>query len=177
MPMAGRVLSAQGPPEWGEYMSPAPEYPKIVEALREPITTGQLPPGSPVPSEGELAARFGVARNTLRRALTELERDGLVRVVPGKGRIVYAPGVPSVVGDVLPGYRRIAAELRGQIECGAYPSGGRLPSEAALARRYGVSRETVRRALAQLRAADLATVVHGKGWFVRGDATGISGTS
>jgi DNA-binding GntR family transcriptional regulator len=159
-------------------MSPAPEYPKIVQALREPITNGQLPPGSPVPSEGELTARFGVARNTLRRALTQLEREGLVIVVPGKGRIVCAPGVtPDHVGNVLPRYRRIAAELRCQIERGVYPPGGRLPSEAALARRHGVSRETVRRALAQLRAAGLATVVHGKGWFVRGDATGISGTS
>jgi DNA-binding GntR family transcriptional regulator len=159
-------------------MSPAPKYPKIVEVLLELITTGQLPPGSRVPSEGELAVRFEVARNTLRRALSELERAGLVAVVPGKGRVVYAPGEPPGHADEMqPGYQRIAVELRGQIERGLYAPGSRLPSEADLARRCSVSRETARRALAQLRAADLATVVHGKGWYVREDAEGVSRTS
>jgi DNA-binding GntR family transcriptional regulator len=159
-------------------MSPAPEYPRIVAALRNSIATGQSAPGSLMPSEGELAARFGVARNTLRRALSELEGEGLVIVVPGKGRLVRAAaGAPSQAVSMLPRYQRIAAELRGQIERGTYAPGGRLPSEASLGRRYGVSRETVRRALAQLRAAGLVSVVHGKGWFARPDATGPSGTS
>jgi DNA-binding GntR family transcriptional regulator len=164
--------------ERSDGVSPAPEYPKIVEALREPIITGQLPPGSSVPSESALAARFGVARNTLRRALAELESQGLVAAIPGKGRIICAPGNPSgEASDVLLGYRRIAVELRGQIERGAYSPGGRLPSEAVLARRYGVSRDTVRRALALLRAAGLVRVLQGKGWFPCGDATETGGTS
>jgi DNA-binding GntR family transcriptional regulator len=171
--------SARGAPERrSEGVSPAPEYPKIVEALRELITTGQLPRGSTVPSEAALAARFGVARNTLRRALAELDREGLLATIPGRGRIICAPGVQvGEVSDVLLGYRRIAADLRGQIERGAYSPGERLPSEAALTRRYGVSRDTARRALGQLRTAGLARVAHGKGWFARGDATGTNGTS
>lgn len=159
-------------------MSPAPEYPKIADALRTSIATGELPPGSPVPSEPVLAARFAVARNTVRRALVELQRDGLITTVPGKGRIVSEPQVPAThARDLLVAYRRVAAELRGAIERGKYAPGGRLPSEATLARRYGVSRETARRALASLRAVGMVSVVHGKGWFVRSDAAGTPGTS
>jgi DNA-binding GntR family transcriptional regulator len=159
-------------------MSPAPEYPAIAEALRELITAKNFVPGALLPSEDELASRFGVARNTLRRALAVLERDGLVGVVPGKGRVVRVPGRPvSQTANLLPVYRRIAAELREQIKRGTHEPGRRLPSEAALARCYGVSRETVRRALTELQSADLAIVVHGKGWFVRGDAAQTRRTS
>lgn len=54
-------------------------------------------------------------------------------------------------------YRRVAADLRAAIAAGAYGSGGRLPAESALAERYGVSRGTVRQALAALRADGLVT--------------------
>jgi DNA-binding GntR family transcriptional regulator len=159
-------------------MSPPREYPGIADALRELISSHQLPPGTPLPSEAELAANFGVARNTLRRALAEVERDGLVRVIPGKGRVVCVPGQPSGrAAGLRAAYRQIAADLRGQIERGDYMPAGQLPSEMVLARSYGVSRETARRALAELQTAGLATVAHGKGWFVARDATSGTGTS
>ena len=159
-------------------MSPRPAYPKIAEALRTRIGKGELAAGSPVPSEGTLCAEFGVARNTLRRALMELEREGLVKTVPGVGRVVCDPAVPTgQASDLLLDYRRIAAELRERIELGEYAAGARLPSEATLVKHYGVSRDTVRRAFTQLRAAGLVTSVQGKGWFVRRDAPRTGRTS
>ncbi|MDG4768740.1 GntR family transcriptional regulator [Solwaraspora sp. WMMD792] len=53
----------------------------------------------------------------------------------------------------MAGYREIAADLREAIAAGEYAPGAQIPTEHALAERYGVSRETVRRALAELRAA------------------------
>jgi DNA-binding GntR family transcriptional regulator len=159
-------------------MTPAPKHTKVANALRQLICSGQYPPGTPLPSESELAARFGVARNTLRRALTVLGHDGLVAVVPGKGRLVRGSGSsPGDTSGLLPAYRQIAMSLRSQIDNSTHPPGGRLPSEITLARNYGVSRETVRRALAELQAAGLTAVVHGKGWYVRRDATAPSETS
>ncbi len=159
-------------------MTPAPDYPRITEALRRSIASGEFAPGSTTPSEAALATRFGVARNTLSRALAELEQQGLITAVPGRGRIVCDPNVPaSVARDVLVGYRRIVGELRAQIEGGTYSPRGRLPSEVALAKRYGVSRETVRHALAHLRLAGLVSVAQGKGWFVRRDEALICETS
>ncbi|MBC9001309.1 GntR family transcriptional regulator [Micromonospora sp. WMMD718] len=57
----------------------------------------------------------------------------------------------------MTGYREIAAQLRAAIESGQYPPGSQLPTEHDLAAQHGVSRETVRRALAVLKAAGLLT--------------------
>ena len=54
-------------------------------------------------------------------------------------------------------YRLIAEELRAAVRQGDYRDGGRLPSEEGLASRYGVSRGTVRQALAVLRAEGTVT--------------------
>lgn len=60
-------------------------------------------------------------------------------------------------GDSDLRYRRVAAELRAAIIAGEYASGAKLPPEATLAERYGVSRGTVRHALAVLRSDGLVT--------------------
>ncbi|WP_307721585.1 GntR family transcriptional regulator [Embleya hyalina] len=56
-----------------------------------------LSPGSPLPSERVLSEQYGVARNTLRRALSDLEDRGLIEVVKGRGRLVRErPAPPGV---------------------------------------------------------------------------------
>jgi GntR family phosphonate transport system transcriptional regulator len=61
---------------------------QIVGRLRSDIESGSLKPGSRLPTEAELSAQFGVNRHTVRRALEELSRDGLVRVEQGRGSFV-----------------------------------------------------------------------------------------
>ncbi len=61
------------------------------------------------------------------------------------------------------GYLQIADDLRRQLDNGEIQAGSPLPSEHALARRYGVSRGTARAALALLSAAGLVEVVPGQG--------------
>ncbi|MDQ4490623.1 FadR/GntR family transcriptional regulator [Sinomonas sp. ASV486] len=60
----------------------------------------------------------------------------------------------------------VLADLRGDIEAGAVPVGAKLPSEAALAARYGVSRSVVREALRSSAALGLTETHTGKGTFV-----------
>jgi GntR family transcriptional regulator len=64
-------------------------------------------------------------------------------------------------------YRQVAAAIRDAIASGEYPPGTLLPSETQLIDRYGVSRPTVRNAVAALRTEGLIEVIHGKGSFVR----------
>ncbi|MDH6113421.1 GntR family transcriptional regulator [Kitasatospora sp. MAP12-15] len=80
------------------------------------------------------------------------------------------PGGSAVVdaGGAL--YRQVAADLREAITTGAYGEAGRLPAEGALAERYGVSRGTVRQALAVLRADGLVTSRRGTRRVVLGNA-------
>lgn len=67
-----------------------------------------------------------------------------------------------------PSYRRIADELRQQIEAGELSAGAMVPSEAVLTRQYDVARGTVRAALALLLDAGLIEVVPGQGRRVVG---------
>ena len=55
-----------------------PVYQQIMETLRGAILKGALPPGGKVPSVRDLAAQAQVNPNTMQRALTELEREGLL---------------------------------------------------------------------------------------------------
>jgi GntR family transcriptional regulator len=65
-------------------------------------------------------------------------------------------------------YRQIADELRGRVATGEFVEGGLLPSESELAATHGVSRVTVRRALAELKRSGLVDSRQGFGWFVAG---------
>ncbi|MEV1168134.1 GntR family transcriptional regulator [Nonomuraea sp. NPDC049784] len=139
-------------------------FTQIVGRLRRRIEMGMYPVGSMLPSEAALCAEFGVARNTVRRALAVLEDEGLILTIPSKGRVVLGGDKPK---DEPYLYQVIARELRGQIERGELEPGTTLPSEAQLRRQHGVSRSTVRQALAMLEREGLIMSEHGRGRFVR----------
>jgi DNA-binding LacI/PurR family transcriptional regulator len=71
-----------------------------------------------------------------------------------------------------PKHSRISQELLGEIASGKYAPSGRLPSEAQLVRRFGVSRPTVARALRDLQDRGLVERRVGSGSYVRGPVTG-----
>ncbi|WP_433609548.1 GntR family transcriptional regulator [Dactylosporangium sp. CA-139114] len=141
---------------WGAYRS-------IAEALRARLASDEFGPGAALPSEAALVAEYGVARNTVRRALDQLAEEGLIITRPGRGRLMAGPGEPAQ--PMQPQYQRIAAELRAQIESGELQAGDLLPSESVLVERYGVARGTARQALAALQ--DVTVSVQGKGRYVK----------
>ncbi len=61
---------------------------QIAEDLASEIRSGSLAPGSRLPTETQLADTYGVNRHTLRRALSELSRLGLVAASPRRGTFV-----------------------------------------------------------------------------------------
>lgn len=67
-------------------------------------------------------------------------------------------------------YQKLAANLRKEIEAGTFGNNGRLPSEESLAEQHGVSRGTVRNALALLRANGLVTSRRGTRRVILGTA-------
>lgn len=69
-----------------------PKYLQIAGHVRDQIVRGDLPPGSEVPSERELAVSWKVARPTAARALAALRVQGLVTSRQGAGTYVRAPG-------------------------------------------------------------------------------------
>jgi GntR family transcriptional regulator len=61
---------------------------EVRHQLSDEMTNGTYAPGEKLPSEPELAQRYGISRPTLREILSGLERDGLIRRVHGVGTFV-----------------------------------------------------------------------------------------
>ena len=70
------------------YRDPRPIYEQIQMELRRLMLTGVLPPGSRLPSVRELAGQLAINPNTIQRAYRELEADGYILSVAGKGSFV-----------------------------------------------------------------------------------------
>lgn len=64
-------------------------------------------------------------------------------------------------------FRRVATELRGEIEAGVYPPGAALPTVDEIASRYRVARQTAHNAVKALAAEGLVNVVYRRGTYVR----------
>jgi len=73
-----------------ERNSKVPVYSQIIRQLRRRILSGELPGGSALPSERNLAQLLGVHRNTVVRAYGELKADGLIQARRGSGYVVCA---------------------------------------------------------------------------------------
>lgn len=63
-------------------------YVKVADHVVERINAGELPPGTRLPAEGDLAEEYGIALGTVRRATQELRDRGIVISLPGKGTFV-----------------------------------------------------------------------------------------
>ena len=63
-------------------------FEKAVGQLRRAILQGELPPGSKLPTENELAQTLGVGRSTIREAMRIIEAEGLIEVRRGAGAFV-----------------------------------------------------------------------------------------
>jgi GntR family transcriptional regulator len=116
--------------------SPVPLYYQLQELIRSRIESGEWPPGQQVPPEAELCREFSVSRGTVRQALAELVREGLLNRRRGKGSFVASPKITQdllssaglsshaqeVLGSelgtrlisvqVIPAGRRLAEKLR-----------------------------------------------------------------
>jgi GntR family transcriptional regulator len=84
--------------------SPVPLYRQLMALLASQITDGLLKPGDALPSERQLCEEFGLSRTTVREALRGLNRQELIRTVPGRGTFVATPRPDLTVKVSLTGF-------------------------------------------------------------------------
>jgi GntR family transcriptional regulator len=104
--------TGQSSSHWPE----GPAYLPIVEAIRAQIRSGELPPGTQLPSLPEMQRRYGATEGVVRRALGELRTLGLISTHQGKGSFVRdapAAGEPSAEYQVL---KQLIGDLSEQIQ-------------------------------------------------------------
>ncbi|WP_301103175.1 GntR family transcriptional regulator [Propionivibrio sp.] len=118
---------------------PVPLYIQIREALRSRIVDGSYHQNDRLPSESELMRHHGVSRITVRQALGDLESEGLIFRVVGKGSFVLRLK-PFEELTRLRGFgeamSRLGYETRNWVE-----SLGTVAATQAVARRLGLAHE------------------------------------
>jgi GntR family transcriptional regulator len=80
----------------------SPLYRQIAEDLRNRIESGEIGPGTQLPTELDLGERYGASRNTIRDAIKWLVNSGLVETRPGQGTFVpkaIQPYVTTLTAD------------------------------------------------------------------------------
>lgn len=65
-----------------------PLYQAVAESIRAQVSSGELKANDQLPSEHELSTMHSVGRNTVRRAISELAKDGILKTVAGVGTFV-----------------------------------------------------------------------------------------
>lgn len=140
--------------------APPPRFAQIKARLRQDILDKRLLPEQKLPSEAQLQVAFGVSRITVRQALAELQAEGLIHTVNGKGSFVTRPaGAPRL--GMLAGFNDMV-RLRGRVPSGRLLSArtGSAPARVALALRLAEGAPvTVVRALRLIDGVP-ASIVH-----------------
>ena len=96
-----------------DYRDARPIYTQITDGFREQIVTGILKAGEKLPSVRELAVQLAINPNTIQRSYRQLEAEGWIVTVPGKGCFVCASeaGREKETGRWLTAFDEAAAML------------------------------------------------------------------
>ena len=168
---------------------------RVAADIERRIDSGELPPGSMLRGERAMAEEYGVAIDTVRRAVKDLRERGIVVTLPAKGtyvaprpKLCRAPpwepmgshgngrepmGCQSVrVRSIdresrTPPWQQIAAHLQADIAAGKFGPDDPLPSIISLTQEFGVNRKTAHKALQYLAEQGLIEVEPGMGYYVR----------
>ena len=77
-----------------DFKSGKPVYLQLVDQVRYAAASGALQPGDPLPGIRPLAEELRMNRNTIAKAYAELESQGIIETIPGKGCFLRANASP-----------------------------------------------------------------------------------
>ena len=117
-------------------MSPVPLYTQIKNILRDRILDGTYQTHQQMPSESELMSTFSVSRITVRQALGDLQKEGLVFKIHGKGTFVSKPKAFQNIAQ-LQGFGEAMSRM-GYETFSRVVSIKNMTADAAVAARLGV---------------------------------------
>ncbi len=84
-------------------------YEQLVDNIKNLILIGELSPDEKLPSVRSLARELGINPNTIQKAYAELERQGVILTLPGRGSVVT-----SATDDLMERQKlKLTAELAG----------------------------------------------------------------
>lgn len=147
---------------------PVPLYRQMCDVLRREIESQGLGPGTRLPTEKELAERFGVSLITVRGCLSELVREGILVRRQGRGTFVSSrrPKVTELIMAIVPDTTDYYhAQLVSSIQAAVAQQGYELIATSSHDKAH-IERSLLDRALA--RSVEGLVIVTGRGAFANG---------
>ncbi|MEV7632465.1 GntR family transcriptional regulator [Microbacterium sp. NPDC089318] len=83
--------------------STAPMYDQLRQLILDGISRDGLQPGDPLPGEHRLCEQYGISRTVVRQSLAQLEHEGVVERIKGKGTFVARPRTSESLVHTLVG--------------------------------------------------------------------------
>lgn len=117
-----------------------PIYYQLFKYFEKQIREGQLQPGDTLPTEMEIAERFGISRMTVRRAISELAAAGMVYTQKGKGTFVARPRLDNVVFNLNNFYNEI--RQKGMVPHAELLEARIIKADEKLAKKLGIAVNT-----------------------------------
>ena len=81
-----------------DFRSRKPIYEQIIDAIKEQVITGMLKPDEQIASIRQLTANLGINPNTIQKAYAELERQGIIYNLVGRGTFV-TPDIDKIINE------------------------------------------------------------------------------
>lgn len=96
------------------YRDSRPIYEQIKDGIKRLMVTGAIAADEKLPSVRELASSLAINPNTIQRAYRELEQEGYVYTVPGKGSFAGSSGLIDTkrIDELLAAFDKTVAELK-----------------------------------------------------------------
>ena len=140
MPQIGNMHASQQARDGVTPISPVPLHTQIRETLRRYILDGRWAPHSQIPSESQMMSSFGVSRITIRQALGDLQKEGLIFKIMGKGSFVAKPKAFQSLSR-LQGFGEAMAPA-GYETCSRLLSAREIEASAVVAQRFSLKPES-----------------------------------
>ena len=136
---------------------------QILETLKAEIVSGAFEKGSRLPPESDLAARFGVNRHTVRRAIAALTSEGILRADQGRGTFVASAPLSYPIGPRTR-FSEIVSE-QDRAPSGRLIGSASEDADALLANQLEVPLGTSLIRVETLRVADGVPMIVGTSWL------------
>lgn len=152
----------------------APVYSQLAALLREKIGLHEWAPGSRIPSEHELMARFGISRGTVRRAISELVDEGFLVQVRGSGTFVSERALSHPAGERSLSFGESLRE-QGKDFVTHVLEKRVVPAPADVAEHLRIQPDSPVLYLLRVRTVDGKPVICQEGWENLGECPGLEG--
>lgn len=157
------IPAALGPASAVERGAGVAVWRQIEQVLASEIAATGFGESGRLPSEGDLAKRFGVNRHTVRRAMLGLAAQGLVSVEQGRGTFVQPGAIDYTIGRRT----RFTENLReqGHSAHGSVLSSTSMKAEPKIAKALGLRTGTLVYRIESLHAADGVPLTYALAWY------------